>query len=131
MQDAIRSLIRALNDAWQKEDWAALEGCYHKDVVLMPPDAGPPILGRDEVLETYREFCKVARLERFREVELDVFHFERTHIVHMRFEVDYALDGERYRDEGLEIYVLAPSDADESPVVVWRQQQLLNQRRLS
>ncbi len=130
MRDAIRNLISALNDAWQQEDWTAVEGCYHKDVVLMPPDAGTPILGRDAVLETYRDFCQAARLERFHQLELEVFSFERTHIAHMRFEVDYELDGERYRDEGLEIYVLAPAGDGAAPVVIWRQQQLLNQQRL-
>ncbi len=131
MQDAIRILISALSEAWQREDWTALEGCYHEDVVLMPPDAGAPILGRDAVLETYRDFCNVATLERFQEVELEVFTFESTHIAHMRFEIDYELDGQRYRDEGLEIYVLAPARAGQDPVVVWRQQQLLNQQRLA
>ena len=67
---AVRAFIAELNDCWQRGDVEALTHCYHPDVVLLPPDLGPPIRGRDAVVASYRDFLDAARLDRFQPVEL-------------------------------------------------------------
>jgi ketosteroid isomerase-like protein len=125
--DEIDTFVRELNAAWQSEDWAGLGACYHEHAVLLPPDAGEPIVGREAILETYREFTALAKLNAFSIPALDVFHFGDTYMAHMRFTVDYVYDGDHTVDSGLEIYTIVVTDR---PRVVWRQQCLLEQRTI-
>ena len=121
----IEAFVRALNAAWQRKDWAHLGDCYHDDAVLLPPDAGTPIVGREAILATYKEFAAAATLKQFTIPALDVFDFGSTHMVHMRFTVEYVYEGDHTIDSGLEVYAIVTSDR---PRVIWRQQCLLEQR---
>ena len=125
MDDVVASLVRRLNAAWQTEDWVAVASCLHERIVLLPPDTGAPIIGRQAVVDTYRDFAAAAKLLRFAETELAVFGFGSTHVAHMRFEVEYELDGTRSWETGLEVYTVT---TDNTPLVVWRQQLLLEHR---
>jgi len=123
----VDAFVRRLNQAWQAQDWDRLRDCYHERALLLPPDAGAPIVGRDAIIDTYREFAGSARLNKFAIPALDVFSFDDTHMVHMRFTIDYVYDGDHTIDSGLEVYTVVTSDA---PRVVWRQQFLLEQRTI-
>lgn len=125
--DDIDAFVRGLNDAWRSGDWARLGDCYHERAVLLPPDAGAPIVGREAILATYREFAALAQLNDFSIPALDVFSFGDTHMAHMRFTVDYVYDEDHTIDSGLEIYAIVTT---ERPRVVWRQQCLLEQRTI-
>ena len=57
---AVRDFLLALNDCWQRGDLEALESFYHPDVVLLPPDLGQPICGREAVVASYLEFLQAA-----------------------------------------------------------------------
>ena len=61
--DDARRFVLALNDCWQAADLSALEGFYHPDVVLLPPDLGQPICGREAVVASYGEFLQAASLD--------------------------------------------------------------------
>ena len=127
----IQDFVTALNEAWQLGNTEALIACYHPDVVLLPPDLGPPIVGRDAVVASYREFLEAATLDRFETTSLDVFSFPATgtatHVAHLTFEVAYTLAGERYLEKGLEVYVIA-EDAAGALRIIWRQQSVLDSR---
>ena len=128
--ETIRAFVTALNESWQQGDMDALNVCYHPDVVLLPPDLGTPIRGREAVVGSYRDFLDAARLERFEPIELDVFSFPAgaggTHMVHLTFEVDYTLDGDRYLEKGLEVYAILETGSGLQ--IIWRQQSVLDSR---
>jgi len=104
----IVQFLENLNTAWLTCDYAALERFYHAGVVLLPPDAGAPLLGRDAVIATYRDFHSVCSVVRFNMTDTSSWRFEAnsqmpstpdltpdlattvtTTMVHMRFEIDY------------------------------------------
>ncbi|MGE0624966.1 MAG: DUF4440 domain-containing protein [Pseudomonadales bacterium] len=128
--DAVKAFITALNERWQRGEVDALADFYHPDVVLLPPDLGTPICGRDAVVASYRDFLDAARLNRFEPVGLDVFPFPAgdgaSYIAHLGFEVDYTLDGSRYLERGLEVYVLQETSGRLQ--IIWRQQSVLDSR---
>ena len=128
MSDNAQTLIRRCNTAWQDQDWETLEGCYHPDAILLPPDAGEPITGRSEIIATYQEFMAVATINEFVITELSSFEIAGTNLVHMRFELEYQLNGQTLKDIGLEVYVLA---ADGSGQIVWRNQAITDQLMLA
>lgn len=128
--ERVRIFVTGLNDCWQRGDVDALASCYHPDVVLLPPDLGVPIRGRDAVVASYRDFLEAARLDRFQAVDLDVFSFPAgdgaTHVAHLTFEIDYTLADERYLERGLEIYVMQEHAGRLQ--IIWRQQAVLDSR---
>ncbi len=128
--DAIRSFVTALNDCWQRGNVDGLADYYHPDVVLLPPDLGTPIRGRESVVASYRDFMDAAQLDRFQDIHLDIFSFPvgdgGSHVAHLTFEVDYTLDGDRYVEKGLEVYVI--QDDGTRLQIIWRQQSVLDSR---
>lgn len=127
MNEQLDAFVKELNAAWQRQDWQAVRGCYHKDVVLLPPDAGVPITGVEAVVASYQEFADAAELLRFEVSALEIFDFEEIHMAHMAFTLDYVLGTERTRDSGLEIYTISTSGP---PQIVWRSQIILDHRLL-
>lgn len=121
--------MQALNDAWQSGELDRLGDFYHAEAVLLPPDAGDPIVGRDAIVASYRDFDEAAVLLHFAVTELLTYGFDRTHLVHMRFDVRYELEGSRYEESGLEIYSLIEQE-DGRFVIVWRGQSVLDSRTL-
>lgn len=124
MNQQTETLVRECNDAWQAQDWTALADCYHPAAILLPPDAGDPISGRDDIVATYQEFMEVAIIDDFQITELTSYDFPSTHLVHMRFVVEYQLDGQTLKDIGLEVYAI---DLAESAAIVWRSQSITDQ----
>ena len=128
---AARDFVLALNDCWQRGDLEAIAAFYHPDVVLLPPDLGLPICGREAVVASYLEFLQAATLDHFEVLELEIFPFAapsggRTYMAHLTFAVTYTLDGETYIEKGLEAYTLA--DGDDGLQILWRHQSVLDSR---
>lgn len=137
--DSVKDFLLALNTCWQSGDLQGLAHFYHPDVVLLPPDLGEPIHGRDQVVDSYREFQDAATLEDFQIVGLDVFEFpaptdspavssgtNNTWMAHLTFTVSYTLAGDQYIESGLEIYTVA--DVDGALKILWRHQSVLDSR---
>jgi hypothetical protein len=127
----VRRFISDLHASWPEGDLERLAGFYHPDVVLLPPDLGEPIQGREAVVASYQEFLNAAHLERFVITGLEVFPFEFTtggvtHMAHLNFEIDYELGGDRYIDNGLEVYAIL--DEGGQPSIIWRSQTILDSR---
>jgi hypothetical protein len=128
MTDQHQEIVRRCNNAWQQRDWQTLTSCYHPEAVLLPPDAGEPISGRDAIIATYQEFMEAAAIGEFRITELASYDFTHAHVVHMRFELEYQLDSQTLKDIGLEVYVL---EGDDSNAIVWRSQSITDQLTLA
>jgi len=128
--ETVGQFITTLNECWQRGEVDRLTEYYHPDAVLLPPDLGAPIRGRDAVVSTYRDFLEAAQLDRFQTTGLDVFSYPAgdggTYGAHLTFEVDYTLDGSRYQEKGLEVYVLQVSAGRLQ--IVWRQQSVVDSR---
>ncbi|MCZ6640467.1 MAG: nuclear transport factor 2 family protein [Gammaproteobacteria bacterium] len=129
MSTPIERFVRELNDTWQQGKLDELTRFYHPDVVLLPPDSGEPIHGRNAVIGSYGDFASAATLHDFIVSSLEVFEFATTAVVHMRFVVEFSLQDQRLREGGLEIYVLNIVDGE--PSIVWRSQQILESREIT
>lgn len=119
--ERVISHISELNEAWQEQRFEAIGEYYHPDVILLPPDAGEPITGRDAVVASYGDFAAAELLD-FTVERYDTYEFSGTGVCHMRFAVEYTLDGARYRERGLEVYVIV--DVETRPQIIWRSQSL-------
>ena len=113
--------VNQLNQAWQDRQFDALAQFYHPNVVLLPPDAGPPIVGRDGVVASYQDFA-AAELVDFTAEAIDTFEFGDTGVCHLRFQIEYLLEGSRYRERGVEVYVMTRVGGELA--IIWRSQSL-------
>lgn len=129
MNQKIEPFVRELNDAWQEGRFEDLARFYHPDVVLLPPDAGELIRGRDAVVQTYRAFESAATLHEFTVTALEIFDYTTTAVVHLHFAVEFSVQGQRLREAGFDVYVL--NDIDTQPVIVWRSQNILESREIT
>ena len=135
--ERVRSFLMSLHDCWPAGERAALARFYHPDVVLLPPDLGPPIRGRDAVVDSYQEFLSAARMQTFAVTDLDVFEFPAaqgstrisTYMAHLNFEISYELGGDHYIEQGLEIYTVL--ETGDQLQIVWRSQTVLDSRLAS
>jgi len=122
----IADFIDDLNRTWQAGRYDDLKAFYHPDVVLLPPDAGEAIRGREAVVASYVDFGAAAELESFEAMDLAVFDFETTSSVHMPFVMRYRHEGRRFEDRGVELYTVQTGGL--RPQIVWRCQWLLQSR---
>ena len=148
----VEQLLQNLNSAWLNRDYARLAALYHPDVVLLPPDAGAPLLGREAVLDTYRDFHAACRVEHFSVTEQSIWPFTPsaegsqptpglsqhqvhgaiTTMVHMRFHIDYRFkqgtqseqtgDALLHSEQGLDVYTLTQATLLDDPKIIWRAQ---------
>ena len=127
--ERIPAFILRLNEAWQAGRFDELADFYHPDVVLLPPDAGEPIRGREAVVGSYREFAEAATLIEFQVTGMDVFEFTESggsSVCHMRFEIEYQTEGQRFRESGLEVYAMCETSESTQPIILWRSQAVLD-----
>ncbi|MCZ6710059.1 MAG: hypothetical protein O7B25_06840, partial [Gammaproteobacteria bacterium] len=73
------------------------------------------------------EFADAATLHEFEVTSIDTFVFDDTAVCHMRFEIEYETDRGRFRESGLEIYVVLNATSDSTqPAIVWRSQAVVD-----
>jgi len=53
----VRKVVERINKAWQQKKFAGLGECFHEDVVIVGPGYAEFGRGRDQCLESYREFA--------------------------------------------------------------------------
>ena len=120
MSEAVESTVRQLNNLWLRGDYDALAELFHQDAVLLPPNSPYPIVGRAAIVDGYRRFGDMGDIHEFEIVDLRTYTFDAAAICHMRFNIDYAINEQRFQESGTEIYAL--QRAGECWQIVWRTQ---------
>lgn len=120
-QSDLPAFIEHLNASWVDQNYAALADCYHPEVVLLPPDVGTPITGREAVITTYRDFHALVNVREFEVTELSFFPHTAATMCHMRFAITYELNDRVMHESGMDIYTIVPGP-ENAPVISWRAQ---------
>lgn len=115
---AVRELVERLNAAWPARRWDELLHVFHVDVVLVPAGSGSRVVGRDAVIESYRDFVDQAVLHGLEMGRAAIDVFGSTAVALCPYTVDYEFDGVRRVESGHDLLVLRGDGA--SWRVVWR-----------
>ena len=113
-------IIRDLNGAWFEGRYDDLHAYFAADVVMLPPGGMEPVAGVSSMVESYREFGSLGVVHGFEILGVVVHEFGPLAVCEMTFTIDYEAEAKRFRERGLEIYVLDTSGDD--PRIVWRTQ---------
>ncbi|MFK7912522.1 MAG: nuclear transport factor 2 family protein [Pseudomonadales bacterium] len=118
-----RAAVQALQVAWQQEDWDAVSALFHPDAMLLPPDMGPIIHSRGDIVASYQEFMAQAQMHAFAMTDCQVQPFAQSCMVQCAFDIEFSLGSQRESDRLQEIYLLEQRDRS-ALQIVWRQQLL-------
>jgi hypothetical protein len=129
MTHAVRQFLLDLHSSWPEDDPGALARFYHPDAVLLPPDLGTPIVGREAIVLSYQDFLQTATLHDFKVTELDVHSFvtegaTSTHVAHLYFDILYSLSDVRFSEQGFEAYTII--ETGDALQIIWRNQIVLD-----
>ena len=116
--DDVRTILRAINQAWQ-EGRAADAGRYlHDDVVMVMPDFAGRIRGRAAMVASWQDFLAQATLEAFAESEYQVDIVGAAALASYAFQIRYVMDGRRYQGRGRDVWGFSLQDGQWT--AVWR-----------
>jgi uncharacterized protein (TIGR02246 family) len=112
--------IRAGNRAWLGGDPNAVAPLFHENAVMLAPGFEQRVVGREAIVGSFVEYCKVAKTLAFEESGESVDVFGNTAVVSYRFKVRYELGGSTHEEAGQELLVLRQQA--ERWQIVWRTQ---------
>lgn len=116
----IEGFIEGLNDCWLNDKLENMEMFFHKQVVLLQPGTNKKVIGREAMIESYRDFVESSEVSDFRTKDLTIDVFEDTAIVFYTFRIKYRVETTNYDEDGSEILILHRHN--ERWLIVWRTQ---------
>jgi hypothetical protein len=112
--------LRRLSESWRNRRYDELRDCFHDNAVMTPPGFSGGVVGRDAVVESYREFMDRSTLDSYSEAPATIEAFESTAIAHYRWDMVWTSGGKQDRASGHDLFVFA-RDADSGQwKAVWR-----------
>lgn len=117
----IENLVNRMNDDWLNDRIENLDQYFHKQVVLLQPGTHKQITGREEIIDSYREFAEEAEVSDFRIKDFRIDVFEDTAVALYTFRIKYRIESTNYDETGLEILVF--NRHNDKWLIVWRNQQ--------
>jgi len=105
MDSEIKDVIEKINAAWAKNRVDELEQYFHEDMVIVAPEFGGRLEGRDACIGSYREFTGRATVDDLRLDEVSIDVCGPTAVATYRFAVTYTMNEARHRNIGWDIFV--------------------------
>lgn len=116
----IEAVVERLNDCWLNDKLENMDMFFHKQVVMLQPGTNKKMIGREAMIESYREFVDSSEVSDFRTKNMAIDVFEDTAIVFYTFDIKYRVETTNYDESGSEILVL--NRHNDRWVIVWRTQ---------
>ncbi len=114
----VQEMVERLNRAWQTGQFAELDEVLDPEVVLVPPGSGTRVLGREAVVQSYREFTTQAVVHRFDPDPPEIDEFGGTAVANCPYTIEYEIGGRRWRGSGRDLLVCHRGEGGWR--VVWR-----------
>jgi hypothetical protein len=124
MEAELKQFVIDMNAAWMNHRYELLYDYFHPEVGLLPPGASEPFFGVGPMVESYRQFGASGKLHSFEIKECLVRKYGPVAVCLMEFEIEYEMEAQRFREKGLEQYLIDISKS--SPKILWRAQMLLD-----
>lgn len=107
---AVREALRCINQAWRSGHPEYLEGWFHPSIVAVHPGFAQRAEGRQNVVASFAEFCRHARVEAFEESDHQVDVFGSTSVASFAFTMVYCLADSRYRSSSRDLWIFTLQD---------------------
>jgi hypothetical protein len=101
----VATLMQDINQAWLRNQLAALEGKVHPDVVIVFPGFSGRSQGREALIAGFREFCESATVHEFHQEGQTIDVIGNTAAVSYSYRVLYERAGTQYRTSGRDLWI--------------------------
>ena len=112
--------LRRLSESWRNRRYDELRDCFHDSAVMVAPGFSGRVVGREAVVESYREFMDRSTLDSYSEAQATIETFENTAIVHYRWDMVWTSGGKQDRGSGHDLFVFAREPQSGRWKAVWR-----------
>jgi ketosteroid isomerase-like protein len=116
--DELKKIVTAINDAWQAGRYDDLRDYFHPDVVAAQPGFAQRTVGREPLIDGYRDFMHNAVIHSFSTGETHVDHAGDSAVTTTSWSMDYEFGGQRYDERGWDLLVFGRREGKWQ--VVWR-----------
>jgi uncharacterized protein (TIGR02246 family) len=101
----VEAAMQRINAAWLGGNLEDLAAVLHPDIVMVFPGFVGRVQGRDALVAGFEDFRDNARLEDFRESEIDIDVAGDTAVVTFLYEMLYERSSQRYRATGRDMWI--------------------------
>ncbi|MDR8393266.1 nuclear transport factor 2 family protein [Aliifodinibius sp. S!AR15-10] len=122
--EIIEQLVQRLNDCWINDKLENLDMFFHKKVVMLEPGTNRKITGREEMVESYREFTESAKVSDFKINDMLIDIFDSTAVAFYTYRIQYQVENTKYDESGSEILVF--NRHNDRWQIIWRTQEPSN-----
>ena len=120
MINPVKKFLEDLNNTWLNKQYDDLHAFYDENVVMLPPGGAEPVTGVENMVDSYRQFGSMGTIHSFNMTGISTYEFDETIICHMQFDIDYEIESGRFKEKGLEIYIL--KETNNAYKIIWRTQ---------
>jgi hypothetical protein len=114
----IEEILQSIDAAWLTGNPEELHGLFHQSINMVFPGFSGRVVGREALIEGFREFCSTAIVHDYRTSEREVDVVDDTAVASFRFEMVYEREGVKYKSIGRDFWVFA--GGSERWKAVWR-----------
>ena len=115
----VSNALRRLSDSWRNRRYDELRDCFHDSAVMTPPGLSGRVVGREAIVESYREFMDRSTLDSYVEAPPTLEVFENTAIVHYRWKMVWTSGGKQDRASGHDLFIFERAESGRWKAV-WR-----------
>ncbi len=109
-REAIRGLLRRINNAWLTRHTEELEDCLHLEMVIAAPGLQVRGEGREACIRSYDDFMGAAVVDEFRESEPAIDVCGDTAVATFGWEMAWTMHGRTDREKGHDLFVFSRQD---------------------
>ena len=103
--DELEQTMSAINNAWRSGRISEMIPWLHPDIVMKFPKFSGDMVGRDKMIEGFKEFCVNARVVEYAESDQQAEIIGNTAVVSFRFDMLYERPKYRERSKGWDVWV--------------------------
>jgi ketosteroid isomerase-like protein len=105
--DAIRDIVRAINDHWRKKRYDLIGDLLAEEAVIAPPGLQQRVRGRDAYVQSYRDYDEAASTLEFSAGDPQVDVIGDVAVAVCAFDVVYETGGTTHREHGSDLLVFS------------------------
>lgn len=116
----VEQLVRKLQNTWLENRVADLAAFFDENVVFFSPGRTERIVGKEAMIESYKQFLSASTVHNFQITNLHIDIFDTTAVAVLTFDVSYELQDKTYDEKGNDIMILNKRNSNWK--IVWRTQ---------
>lgn len=118
MQPEIKKLVETFNKGWTQGKLDETASCLHNDVIFLSPDGKNEVKGKDNCLQTIKQYSEIADTKKFEVTSVSINQWNDTAMVRLEYYIEYKIKEKLFKETGSEAWTLVSEN--DNWKIVWR-----------